>query len=183
MQCTDEKHTPGQNGNSELACIMMDHLASKASDILLYETEISDRLFSILSEIRNYIPESEQDDYNNVVMKASGKDKIFTSENVKYLLSLIIPILFQIFSNSQPREMTEYEKRSLRNEEIISQQIGVLENFAEQIAAQSPDLSQVIDALVEVVETIKDAEIPEEEEQYDEQQNAVPYSQNRNSAF
>ncbi len=177
MQDKYEKCTPEQTGNSNLARIMIEHLESTSKDMILYELGISERILSILTEIGDYIPESKQDKYNDIVIKSVRKEKIFTSENIKYILSLLIPILFQIFSNSQPEEMTEYEKQSLRNQEIISQQLDDLENLAEQIDGRSPDLCQVINALIEVVETIKDAEISEEKEQDEEPQNAVPDAQ------
>ena len=97
MQTKDEKYTPDQNENSNLACIMKGHLESTLKDIFVYETIMADRVVSILEDIIEYIPESKQDKYNDIVIKSVRKEKIFTSENIKWLFSLVIPILFQIF--------------------------------------------------------------------------------------
>lgn len=79
--------------------------------------EISNRDFESLQSISPLVPEEKKEEFEKIVAPEKSKErKLITAENIKWLLGIIIPILFslyqQSFSNKSEEERLQLHRES-----------------------------------------------------------------------
>ena len=125
--------------------------------------EIPEGTLEPLRELAPLVPEDKREEFEEIVApEKAAEKKILTIENIKWLLGIILPILFTFYMNQLPDKTAE-EHNQLHREEIATQQeeielrkeeIKLFREFFDYVKENGIGLPEQVDVVPEHVETI-----------------------------
>lgn len=149
--------------------------------------EVSIETMESFHKFAPYVPEKEQEEFNKIIApEKSNQRKILTVENVKWLLGIIIPILFTLYLHQLPDKnaeeslqlqkeqiATEQEENALQREstELLREFFEYIEENGVSFPEQIGPLREQIDAIENDTEVIQNLVVPDaQHEEADDQE-------------